>query len=169
MINPLVNWIWLGFGMLAFGTGIALLPERTYSFALAKMPGRRAVTTAIGLLLMLLLGAGATLSAQQHSTGSRERVDSDLVSTRATPFERQMQHEIVCTCGSCGHANIAECRKDACGTSHKMRGELAALIDQGKSHDEIIQWFVTEYGSEEMLGAPLDTGLQPPRLAVSRT
>ena len=26
-INPLVNWIWLGFAVLAFGTGIALLPE----------------------------------------------------------------------------------------------------------------------------------------------
>ena len=39
-----------------------------------------------------------------------------------------------------------------------MRGEVAALIDQGKSHDEIIQWFVATYGSEEMLGAPLDKG-----------
>ena len=29
-VNPLVNWIWLGFGVMAFGTGIALLPERTY-------------------------------------------------------------------------------------------------------------------------------------------
>ena len=38
VINPLVNWIWFGFGMLALGTGITLLPERTYSFALAKLP-----------------------------------------------------------------------------------------------------------------------------------
>src|SRR5262245_41616815 len=74
------------------------------------------------------------------------------------PLEKRLQHEIVCTCGSCGHASIGECRKDPCGTSHKMRGELAALIDQGKSRDEIIQAFVTMYGSEEMLGAPLDKG-----------
>ena len=39
-----------------------------------------------------------------------------------------------------------------------MRGELAALIDQGKNHDEIIQAFITKYGSQEMLGAPLDKG-----------
>ena len=39
-----------------------------------------------------------------------------------------------------------------------MRAELAALIDQGKGHDEIIQAFITKYGSEEMLGAPLDKG-----------
>jgi cytochrome c-type biogenesis protein CcmH/NrfF len=39
-----------------------------------------------------------------------------------------------------------------------MRGEVAMLIDQGKTHDEVIQWFVTTYGSEEMLGAPLNKG-----------
>jgi cytochrome c-type biogenesis protein CcmH/NrfF len=32
------------------------------------------------------------------------------------------------------------------------------MIDQGKNHDEIIQAFLAEYGSEEMLGAPLDKG-----------
>jgi cytochrome c-type biogenesis protein CcmH/NrfF len=68
-----------------------------------------------------------------------------------------MQHEIVCTCG-CGHISIGECRKDPCQTSHKLRGELAAMLDAGKSHDEIIQAFVTTYGSEEMLGAPIDRG-----------
>src|SRR5206468_12120379 len=31
-VNPLVNWIWIGFGVIALGTGIALLPERAYSF-----------------------------------------------------------------------------------------------------------------------------------------
>ncbi len=39
-----------------------------------------------------------------------------------------------------------------------MRGELAALIDQGKTHDEIIHAFVQDYGSEDMLGAPVDKG-----------
>jgi len=73
-------------------------------------------------------------------------------------FEKKMQHEIVCTCGACGHATIAECRKDPCMTSHEMRAELAALIDQGKNHDEIIQAFITKYGGEEMLGAPIDKG-----------
>ena len=68
-----------------------------------------------------------------------------------------MQHEIVCTCG-CGHTNIAECRKDPCVTSHQMRAELAALIDQGKSHDQIVASFVQTYGSQEMLGAPIDKG-----------
>jgi cytochrome c-type biogenesis protein CcmH/NrfF len=39
-----------------------------------------------------------------------------------------------------------------------MRGELAAMIDKGMKHDEIIQAFVAKYGSQEMLGAPIDEG-----------
>src|SRR5216684_2199720 len=55
-VNPLVDWIWMGFGLMALGTGIALLPEATYSFAQAKMPGEAAVTTAAILVALLLPG-----------------------------------------------------------------------------------------------------------------
>jgi cytochrome c-type biogenesis protein CcmF len=153
VINPLVNWIWLGFGVLALGTGLALLPERAYSFAVAKLPAEAVATSTVALIVALVVGGSPTLSAQM--TGSAATQTSFFA---RTPFENQMQHEIVCTCGSCGHASIAECRKDPCGTSHKMRGELAAMIDQGKNREEIIQAFVSMYGSEEMLGAPLDKG-----------
>jgi cytochrome c-type biogenesis protein CcmH/NrfF len=110
------------------------------------------VTTA-GAVLFVVLMAGASLSAQ----GMRGGMETQTSFYARTPFEKQMQHEIRCTCG-CGHISIAECRKDPCEVSDKLRGELAALIDQGKTHDQIIQWFVTSYGSEEMLGAPIDKG-----------
>ena len=38
-VNPLVNWIWFGFAVMAIGTGIALLPESAFAFAVAKIPG----------------------------------------------------------------------------------------------------------------------------------
>jgi cytochrome c-type biogenesis protein CcmF len=38
VVTPLVNWIWAGFGILVLGTGIALLPERAFAFALARVP-----------------------------------------------------------------------------------------------------------------------------------
>jgi cytochrome c-type biogenesis protein CcmF len=38
VINPLVNWIWAGFGLLVIGTGIALLPERAFALALSRLP-----------------------------------------------------------------------------------------------------------------------------------
>jgi len=154
VVNPLVNWIWVGFGVMALGTGIALLPERSFAFALAKMPAE-AVTTTIAMLLLVLVAGARPASAQPGMGGSEDTRSSYYA---RTPFEKQMQHEIVCTCGACGHQTLAECRKDACSTSHQMRGELAAMIDQGKGHDEIIQAFLAKYGSEEMLGAPVDKG-----------
>jgi cytochrome c-type biogenesis protein CcmF len=154
VVNPLVNWIWFGFGLMALGTGIALLPERSFAFAVAKLPAEAAATT-VALLLLLTVPGAARLSAQGMGAA-----DSSVQTSfyARTPFEKQMQHEIVCTCGACGHQTIAECRKDPCGTSHEMRKELAALIDQGKNHDEIINAFIAKYGSQEMLGAPLDRG-----------
>jgi len=38
VVNALVNWSWAGFGMLVLGTGIALLPERAFAFALGRVP-----------------------------------------------------------------------------------------------------------------------------------
>jgi len=154
VVNPLVDWIWFGFGILALGTGIALLPERAYSFALARVPEAATAASTTGVLLLcILLLAPAPVAAQMSGT-----MEMQTSYYPRSEKERKLQHEIVCTCGSCGHASIAECRKDPCAVSHRMRGELATLIDQGKSHDEIINWFVSHYGSEEMLGAPIDKG-----------
>src|SRR3954463_13916403 len=99
VVNPLVNWIWVGFGVLALGTGIALLPERSFAFALAKMPAEAAATT-VALLIVFALAGGTTLSAQTGMGGGDNTRTSFYP---RTPFEKDMQHEIVCTCGACGH------------------------------------------------------------------
>ncbi len=151
-VNPLVDWIWMGFGIMAFGTGIALLPESTFAFALAKMPAEAATTT-LTILLSFGLVLGGSTKASAQMTGDAATQTSHYA---RTPEEAKLQHEIVCTCG-CGHITIAECRKDPCVTSHELRGEVAALIDQGKSHDEVIQAVVANH-SEEVLGAPIDKG-----------
>jgi cytochrome c-type biogenesis protein CcmF len=155
VINPLVDWIWFGFGVIAIGTGIALLPERAYSFALAKVPGGEAVTT-VGVLLLALFLSAPRLSAQAMGE-IPQGVDVQTSYYPRSDFEKQMQTEIRCTCG-CGFISIGECRKDPCIYSHEKRQQLATLIDQGKTHDEIIDWFVSYYGDEKMLGAPIDKG-----------
>ncbi len=40
VVNPLVNWVWFGFGILAWGTLIALLPDS--AFRVRGRPGARA-------------------------------------------------------------------------------------------------------------------------------
>ena len=107
------------------------------------------------LFRSVLLSNGTKVSAQGMSGDQNTRTSFYA----RTPFEKEMQHEIVCTCGACGHQTIAECRKDPCATSHEMRGQLAAMIDSGvHDKDQIIQAFIAKYGTEEMLGAPVDRG-----------
>jgi cytochrome c-type biogenesis protein CcmF len=156
IINPLVDWIWLGFGVIAFGTGIALLPERAYSFAIAKMPAEAATTAVFALMLVL---GGTSLHAQAGMPPGGSSATQTSYYPR-TEFEREMQHEIVCTCG-CGHVNIAECRKDPCATSHELRGELANMVDRGLTRDQVKAEFIANYGNEEMIGTPIPKGFRP--------
>ncbi len=44
VVTPLVNWIWTGFGVLVLGTGIALLPERAFAFALGRVAAEASTT-----------------------------------------------------------------------------------------------------------------------------
>jgi cytochrome c-type biogenesis protein CcmH/NrfF len=72
-----------------------------------------------------------------------------------TPLEQQLHHEIICMCGTCGRRLIAECD---CGLAATMRNEVGSLVAAGKTHDEIVQHFIAEYGSQEPLASPLDRG-----------
>src|SRR5207237_9060567 len=113
-INPLVDWSWLGFGVLAFGTGLALLPERAFAFAAAKLPAG-AVTT--GLMLLLLLMPAAARAQHVESPQNVPVVPK-------TQLERELQHEIICMCGTCGRQRVSDWR--GCQAA-EMRSEQAGL------------------------------------------
>jgi cytochrome c-type biogenesis protein CcmF len=148
VVNPLVNWIWFGFAVMAFGTIIALLPERTYSFALAKNPADIAGATATLVLIILLSSTPAF--AQVHDPRA-----SNTPVGATSELEKQMRRELVCICGDCPHYPLSEC---TCSKAAEMRGELAQQISLGKDRDQVRQWAVERYGSQEPLGAPLDEG-----------
>ena len=59
-VNPLVNWIWFGFTIMALGTGLVLLPESSLAFMAAKVPAGAATTSGLVLALALALGGLAT-------------------------------------------------------------------------------------------------------------
>ena len=72
-----------------------------------------------------------------------------------TPVEKQLREEIICMCGTCGRKRLAEC---TCGQAAKMRGEIAALVQQGKGRDDVYKYFMDQYGSQEPLASPIDRG-----------
>jgi cytochrome c-type biogenesis protein CcmF len=144
-VNPLVNWIWFGFTMLAFGTGIALLPESKLAFMGAKVP--TGATTAPILVLALALGI-TTVSAQSKlDTGQLVGLTPEKQA-----FETELKRELVCVCGSCSHLPLSDC---TCGTAESMRMQLSAQVALGKDRDEVYQYFIDTYGSQEPLGSPI--------------
>ncbi len=146
-VNPLVNWIWLGIGIMAMGTLIALLPERAFAFAAAKVPAGAATTTMI--VLLVLAGSSAGLRAQHSESAQTVAV------IPKTPLERELQTQIVCMCGTCGRQRIGEC---TCSKAAEMRAELADLVAKGLTRDQIIEYFVTKWRSQEVLASPIDKG-----------
>jgi cytochrome c-type biogenesis protein CcmF len=146
-VNPLINWIWFGIGIMVLGTGIALLPERAFAFATARIPAGAATTSMV--LLLVCAGWGGAVRAQ-HLT-SPETVPV----TPRTPQEKALQEQIVCMCGTCGRQRLNEC---TCSDADAMRTELAGLIAKGMTNDQVIDYFVTKWGSQEVLASPIDKG-----------
>jgi cytochrome c-type biogenesis protein CcmF len=63
VVNPVVDWIWFGFMMLAIGTAIALIPESVLERLTARVPAREGAgasgSSMAGLIVWLAVGGGA--------------------------------------------------------------------------------------------------------------
>jgi cytochrome c-type biogenesis protein CcmF len=145
VINPLVNWIWFGFAVMAFGTGLALLPESAFAFAAAKIPAGAATTSV--LLLFLLLPASVRA---QHVENPQT-----VIIPPKSQLEKDLQSEIICMCGTCGRKRIGEC---TCSDAAQMREEVARLVAEGKTREQIYAYYIAKYGSQEPLASPIDEG-----------
>jgi len=145
VINPLVNWIWFGFAVMAFGTGLALLPESAFAFAAAKIPAG-AVTTSLVLLFVLLPWPARAQHVENPQT---------VIVVPKSQLEKDMQSEIICMCGTCGRKRIGEC---TCSLAAEMREEVAKLVGEGKTREQIYAYYIAKYGSQEPLASPIDEG-----------
>jgi cytochrome c-type biogenesis protein CcmF len=146
VINPLVNWIWVGCGVLALGTAIALMPEQVFAFAIASVPVG-AVSTASMVLLMVMLSATSLFAQHQPMQGT--------IAPPKNAQEQRLRERMGCFCGTCEHEPLTKC---TCGHAEDQRAVLRAQIDEGKSDDDIISALRDLYGGQHFLRQPLDEG-----------
>jgi cytochrome c-type biogenesis protein CcmF len=146
-INPLINWMWIGVGVMLVGTLISYLPERAMAFTTARVPSGSVPASMV--VFALLLGAAHTAHAQHI-----EQANASFLAAQSE-LEIELRHYLVCTCGSCGRQRIGEC---TCPVAARLRERLATLVAEGKSRDEIVATFVREEGGQHVLGAPIDEG-----------
>ena len=150
VINPLVNWIWVGFGIMALGTGIALLPERAYSFAVARLPAEAATTTTA------LLAAAARRRAGDACPRAAFRVGHDGAGRCADARSNAtMQKRLICMCRDCGRQLLsAASAATRSGCARSWRSSLPTA----RSEQEIVDYYLAKYGSQEPLAEPIDRG-----------
>jgi cytochrome c-type biogenesis protein CcmF len=140
-INPLVNWVWFGFGVLALGTGIALLPERAFAFAAAKVPAG-AVTTS--LLLLLVLWPAPSRAQDANTVAPVERSEA----------KRKLEAGLMCMCRGC-RAPMNNCpMAPGCHGLREQEPKIDAMLAEGKSPEAIRAAFVAEYGGTVLLEPP---------------
>lgn len=152
-VNELVNWIWIGFGLMALGTGIALLPETVFALAGARVGAEAAAT----LLLIGVLLTPASLRAhemQEPAASTAAPASGTLVFRSA--LERELANEVMCTCGC--RLPAGTCGMTNCEGKASQLAKIKALVDEGKNRDAVLASFVQEFGGQHILARPLDEG-----------
>jgi cytochrome c-type biogenesis protein CcmF len=145
VVNPLVNWIWAGFAIMAVGTGIALLPESTFAFAVARAPAGS--VTATMLLLALLLPASL----------ARAQTPQTVMPVEKSELRKQLEGDIMCTCGC--RAPLNDCQMGpTCHGLQEQNAKLDKFLAAGMDRDAVRAAFVQDYGSQAVLMEPLDQG-----------
>jgi cytochrome c-type biogenesis protein CcmF len=137
-IAPLVNWIWAGFGILAIGILIALLPETVFAFATVKVPSNAATTSLLLLALALSPAAGFAQTTGQLSD--------------ATELESSLRNDIMCTCGC--RRSLANCGMYNCHGDIAQTTKLKGMIAKGMTRAEIVAAFVKDFGGAHVAARP---------------
>jgi cytochrome c-type biogenesis protein CcmH/NrfF len=136
---------------MALGTGIALLPERAFSFAAARAP--EAATSTAALLLALSLIGGPLVSRAHAQQGHSDGPQGSVVVR--TPEERAIAGKLACWCGGCARLPVGTC---LCSHCEHVRDQIGGYVKAGASEEQILQRFVAEQGGVHVLSSPPDEG-----------
>ena len=154
-VNPLVNWIWFGFGVMAIGSILALLPESAFAFAVAKLPAGAATTSLLLVLAFLPLPLRAQESSQVPTPPAQQ---SSQVPIEKSELRRQLEGDIMCACGGC-RASMNDCPMGpSCHGLQEQNPKLDRFLAAGMNREQVRAAFVADAGSQDVLMAPIDEG-----------
>lgn len=182
-VNPMINWVWLGFLVLAIGTFICLIPQGLVDLLTDHPPRTRLGRAAERVVLFaIIIGMTAALAGQAHAApsggGEGEHVTAGTgmgaVGGWASQYRptndtsKKLMQNLNCPCGGCTRQNLFDCD---CQTAAQLRKKvldiLATTDDSGKpkydlssadgrqkAYDAVVSVFVKDYGGEKVLAEP---------------
>ncbi|RMH43872.1 MAG: hypothetical protein D6689_03865 [Deltaproteobacteria bacterium] len=177
-LNPLVNWVWLGFTVLMLGCFVCLIPEsvvRMLKPAPKTRVGRIADKAALAAFVAgaTLLSVSAARAQDAPSAAGPVYEESNPHAVQGTTIASQyrpdsdtaarLMKDIGCMCGGCNKEPIHDCK---CGYAAQMRAEVLAALRgrdlsteeaQRRAYEEVRDAFIAKYG-QEVLTLPIDEG-----------
>ena len=161
VINPLVNWIWIGFLVLMVGTVIAGWPTGRRAARARAGASKAGALAVVALLLLSPPGWANTTEGADHSPAK-----GPILLTGDGPRELALFARISCMCGTCPKIPLGSC---GCGFAQRERSVIREKLRAGWSDERLIAWYTKERGAEigrEPFGA---TALAvPPDTAFNR-
>jgi len=123
VVNPVVDWIWFGFMLLAIGTAIALIPDTVLERVAVRVPARDAggASGSSGVAGVLIWhggrrhGRGPGARRRRARRGGAGHDRAPRRSRRPARRRRELVGaQIICQCGTCRHA-LLDCASEGCG------------------------------------------------------
>jgi cytochrome c-type biogenesis protein CcmH len=72
-----------------------------------------------------------------------------------SPKVKEFSKKLACWCGGCSRLPVGTC---ACGHCALQKSEIAKMFDEGKSEDQVLDYFVAKYGGQQVLSEPKNEG-----------
>jgi cytochrome c-type biogenesis protein CcmH/NrfF len=101
------------------------------------------------MLVLILVLMGAPARAQHVESPAFKPVEPK------SAIEKDLYKSIICMCGTCGRQLVGEC---TCGYAAEMRAEIGNLVKMGLTRDQVLEYYIKKYGSQEPLAMPIDKG-----------
>jgi cytochrome c-type biogenesis protein CcmF len=166
-LNPLIEWVWIGFLILAFGTLVCLIPQGLVDKLQWKPKTRIGRAADAGIIIAIVAGVTLGIAHQASAAppaGTGEHVPAGMGMGNAgggyaaqnrpqNDTEQKAMKELLCPCG-CARQSIFECD---CPTAARLRAKVQAIMagadlksDAGKSraYDSVLAAFQAEYGGD---------------------
>ncbi|HVV84220.1 MAG TPA: cytochrome c-type biogenesis CcmF C-terminal domain-containing protein [Kofleriaceae bacterium] len=176
-INPLVNWVWIGFVVLALGTFICLIPQSVVDAVLGKKAARMGEAALVLLVAGALLGGGVRVAhAQDDGAGGNAPAEHQDEIVRAqghnddsgwasryrpdSALAEELMKDLVCMCDGCKRETLYDCKCGVAAMDRKKILEMLAREDlttssgRAKARRAVIDEFVSHYGGEQVLANP---------------
>ena len=178
-LNPMINWVWLGFVFVMIGTIICLVPEALVrrlkpapKTRVGRLADKAAVILFVAAATLLSINAARAQSPQGEAPesgpvyGEDDPMAGPSAAHEARPdsdVAKRLMKDLGCMCGGCNKEPLHDCK---CGYAAQERAKVLAMLSgrdlateqaRDRAYEDVRDAFVTKYG-QEVLTMPMDKG-----------